>query len=74
MTIYPRCNGDTCVKCRRKFQRGDRVVIVHIVENVGSNPSNPREVGAWLSGEFEMQHSICADPGLDSTLVLAGGL
>lgn len=70
VTIHPRTNGDTCVLCRRKFGRGDRVQIVNIIEKVGSHPNNPREVGAWFSGEFELQHSNCADPGLDGTIIL----
>lgn len=69
-TTFPRCNGDTCVRCRRKFERGDRVQVVNIIEKIGHNPSNPREVGAWFAGEFEVQHSNCADPGLDGTIIL----
>lgn len=68
--LYPRTNGAVCIKCRRRFQPGDRVIIVNIIEKVGQNPSNPREVGSWFSGEFEVQHSICADPGLDSSIIL----
>jgi len=68
--VFPRCNGDTCIKCRRKFVRGDRVQIVNIIEKVGPSPSNPREVGSWFSGEFEIQHSNCADPSLDGTIIL----
>jgi hypothetical protein len=44
--------------------------VVNIIEKIGHNPSNPREVGAWFSGEFEVQHSNCADPGLDGTIIL----
>ena len=69
-TVLPRTNGDTCVLCRRKFKRGDRVQIVNIIEQVGTHPSNPREVGAWFSGEFEIQHANCADTGLDGTIIL----
>lgn len=69
-TIYPRSDGSTCIKCRRKFEQGDRVLIVNIIERVGSNPSNPREVGSWFSGEFEIQHSNCADPSLDATIII----
>jgi hypothetical protein len=68
--IYPRTDGSTCIKCRRKFERGDRVLIVNIIEKIGRDPSNPREVGSWFSGEFEVQHSNCADPSLDGTIIL----
>lgn len=71
VTIYPRVNGDTCVLCRRKFARGDRVQIVNIIENVGTHPNNPREVGAWFSGEFELKHVNCADTGLDGAILLS---
>jgi len=69
-SVYPRTNGSTCIRCRRKFARGDRVLIVNIIEKVGANPDNPREVGSWFSGEFEIQHSNCADPSLASTIIL----
>jgi len=70
--IHPRCNGDTCILCRRKFEAGDRVQVVHIVEKIGANPMSPRDVGAWLSSEFELKHVICADTGLEGALI--GGM
>jgi len=70
--VYPKVNGDTCVKCRRKFERGDRVQVVNIIENIGSHPSNPKLVGAWFAGEFEIQHSNCADTCLDGAIILGG--
>lgn len=70
--VYPRCNGDTCIKCRRKFQRGERVLIVNIIEKTGKNPSNPLQVGSWLSGEFEIMHANCEDTALGSTIIISG--
>lgn len=67
-TVYPRCGTTECVKCRRKFERGDRVLVVNIVEQLGTNPNNIREKGAWLTGDFELQHANCQDPTLDSTI------
>ena len=67
---YPRCDGDTCVLCRHKFKRGDRVQVVNIVEKVGANPNNPKEFGSWLSAEFEIRHVNCADTGLDGAIIL----
>jgi hypothetical protein len=71
-SVYPRCNGGTCIRCRKKFERGDRVQIVNIIEQVGPNPSNPREVGSWFSGEFEVSHVECADTTLDGTIIVGG--
>jgi len=69
-TTYPRTDGSTCIRCRRKFERGDRVIVVNIIEKIGPNPSNPREIGSWFSGEFEVQHSNCADTSLDGSIIL----
>lgn len=71
---YPRSDGSTCIKCRRKFERGDRVQVVNIIEKVGPNPSNPREVGSWFSGEFEVAHINCADTALEGTILLGGSV
>lgn len=69
-SMFPRCNGDTCVLCRHKFQPGDRVQIVHILEKVGTDPSNPKQAGAWLSEEFEFRHVNCTDTGLEGVIVV----
>ena len=66
---HPRGNADTCIKCRKKFDKGDRVQIVHIVTGTGRNPHNPREFGAFLSDEFEMSHISCLDPQLSSDII-----
>jgi hypothetical protein len=60
---------DTCRKCRRKLERGARVMVVHIVENVLRDPKGFGML-AMLSGEFELAHVSCADPYLDKGLVL----
>ena len=67
--LHPRGNADTCIKCRKKFVAGDRVQIVHIVTGTGRNPRNPRELGAFLSDEFEMSHASCLDPQLSSEII-----
>jgi hypothetical protein len=72
VSIHPRGNGGTCIRCRKKFERGDRVQIVSIIEQVGPNPSNPREIGAWFSEEFEVSHADCADPTLNGTIIVGG--
>jgi hypothetical protein len=48
--------------------------VVNIIEKVGPNPSNPREVGSWFSGEFEVAHINCADTALEGTILLGGGV
>jgi len=70
--LVPRCNADTCVKCRRKLAPGDRVTVVQIVEKLGVNPANRLQMGAWLTGEFEMTHVVCADPTLDNSIIIGG--
>lgn len=67
---HSRSNGATCIKCKRKFERGDRVQVVNIIEKIGNNPDNPREVGSWFAGEFEVQHANCADTSLDGTIII----
>lgn len=67
--LYPRCSADLCVRCRKKLDPGDRVTIVHIVEKVMRNPTNPLQMGAMLSGEFEMSHVDCADTSLEGRLI-----
>ena len=62
--LFPRCSPDLCVRCRKKFQPGDRISIVNIVERTGAHPDNPMQMGAWLSSEFEMAHVECADVSL----------
>ena len=60
----PRGSTANCVKCARKFNPGDRVITVFIVQKTGANPENLREFGAWLGGEFELVHADCANPSL----------
>lgn len=69
VTIHQRCDSDTCIRCRRKFSRGDRVQVVNIVEKLGANPNNIRENGAWFSGEFEVAHVSCSDPALNGSVI-----
>lgn len=67
--LHPRCSPDLCIRCRKKFAPGDRVVIVHIVQTILKNPDNPLQMGAMLSGEFEMGHVECADTSLEGRLI-----
>ena len=62
--LHPRVDGDTCIRCRRKFLAGDRVNTAMIVMKTGRHPNNPNEVGVHLSSEFELAHVDCNDRGL----------
>jgi hypothetical protein len=46
------------------------VLIVHIVEKVGTNPDNPNQVGSWLTGDFELVHLDCKNPTLDHMIIV----
>lgn len=67
--LHPRCESDTCIRCRKKFKSGDRVHVVNIIEKLGANPNNLRERGAWFSGEFEVAHVSCGDPELNGGII-----
>lgn len=69
-STIPRGNTTTCVRCSRKFETGDRVIPIYIIEKIGPNPVNPREIGSWFSPEFEVAHMDCADPGINGTIIV----
>lgn len=62
--LHARGDGATCVKCRRPFQKGDRLQPVYIVHGHGRDPKNPKQPGVLIGDEFEMAHVICEDPQL----------
>jgi hypothetical protein len=66
-SLHPRCSGNTCVRCRKLFNPGDRVAPVFLVTGVGRNELT-REFGAFLSEEFEMAHIACHDPQLTGVI------
>jgi hypothetical protein len=68
--LHPRGNADTCIKCKKKFEKGDRVQMAFIVIGTGKNPHNPQELGATLSEEFEMTHINCADRQLEALIMV----
>lgn len=73
--IDPLTPENICRLCRRAFQRGDRVVIVHLVVGRGIDPETKREAAA-ISPNFEVAHFACGDRALGAdgpTLVLASG-
>ena len=66
---YPRCSTDTCVRCRKKLGASDRVQVAMIVDKIGRNPTT-REVGAFLSEEFELLHVNCTDTTLSGQVIV----
>lgn len=69
--LHPRHGTNICAKCRKPFKKGDRAMMVHIIMDTGFNPSN-REVGAWLSEEFELAHAMCDNPALEGQIIGVG--
>lgn len=67
--IQRRVEGDTCGKCRKKFQPGDRISQAYLVVRTGVSPKNIMERGVELHDDFEFVHIDCARPGLDAGLV-----
>ena len=55
------CPTTTCTLCHKRFQPGDRVLTVNVIDKLGVNPNNMREEGAWFVGDFELTHLDCAN-------------
>jgi hypothetical protein len=67
--LRPRCDSQQCVRCRKRLSPGDRVQLVMIVEKLGRNPAT-KELGAFLSPEFEMAHIDCNDTSLNGRVIV----
>lgn len=52
-----------CVRCKKRLERGDRVVPAIIVEGIGRDPDTGSK-GVQCSEEYEMVHYDCHDPQL----------
>lgn len=59
----------TCAHCRKPLMPGDRVQTAFIVVRTGRNPET-KELGAMLSGDFELVHISCLNPGLDGKVIV----
>lgn len=64
VSLVPRVDGDTCIRCRKKFLAGDRITPAMIVMRTGRHPNNPKELGVHMSSEFELAHIDCHDTAL----------
>ncbi len=67
--VPPRVWSDTCVRCRKRFARGDRVLPVMIVAGVGVDAESMRET-AVAGAFYEISHLDCTDPQLLGTVVV----
>lgn len=63
-----RVDLDTCVKCRKKFKPGDRIVQVYIIDKIGKDPRPPHGPGAFLNDSFEFGHYDCNDVGMNNPI------
>jgi hypothetical protein len=52
-----------CCRCRKKLERGDRVMPVILVEGIGRDPDTQTKA-VMCSSEYEMVHFDCHDPSL----------
>lgn len=52
-----------CARCKKQFERGDRVVPAVIVEGMARDPDTGMK-GVQCSSEFEMVHYDCRDTRL----------
>lgn len=59
---------NTCAKCRKAFEPGDRVVTAFIVQKIANNPV-AGQMGAWLGEDFELVHASCPDPQLEARII-----
>ena len=64
----PHVPDDTCGKCRKKFERGHRVCITHIVDRPGKDPMDLGRSGLFIFEEYEFTHRDCRDPFLKKGL------
>jgi len=71
--LNPHVDSDVCGRCRKPFLPGHRVFAAYIVLRKGCNPTNLRERGVMLTGEYEMIHADCNDPYLNKGLVTGRG-
>jgi hypothetical protein len=66
--INPRVSPNICVRCRKQFQREDRLTLVYICVGVGWDSAvNSRCAAA--SPTYEMAHIDCNDPCLKGLIL-----
>jgi hypothetical protein len=63
--VQKRVPDNTCARCRRKFQIGDRLTWAFILINPDArNPNRITERGLELGTDTEFAHVDCTDPTL----------
>jgi hypothetical protein len=65
----PRVSVETCARCRKKFERGNRVTYCLIFDRAGRDPKNIAAMGVHLIHEYELIHIDCRDPFLVKGIV-----
>lgn len=60
----------TCNRCQKRFGPGDRVTPVYIFERSDGPRGNFTPDGAYMTGEFEMEHQDCGNPGMHPGLIV----
>lgn len=63
---------NTCARCRKAINAGDRVLPAYIVKTAKIRHPETKELVSELSGEFEFVHASCIDPMLDGKAILTG--
>jgi hypothetical protein len=71
LSLRPRHGADTCARCRNRFNPGDRVIQVWIVQSLGRTPNaaTPWDRGAWWGHEYEVAHVDCVDRALEGKVI-----
>ena len=67
-TLRQKTPTTECAVCHKPLMPGDRVLVLYIVQKTGRNMAT-KDMGAWLSEDFELAHAVCADPGLEGRLI-----
>lgn len=63
--LHARTDDFICVRCKKTFVRGDRIVPTLICEGIGVDESGNK--GVQCAREYEMVHYDCHDPQLAGT-------
>jgi len=64
-------NDYTCTKCRKPFQKDDKIIPVVITAGKAYDPTNPVIPGLSIVREIEFAHANCQDPKLEKVLDVA---
>lgn len=60
--LHPHVDTDTCARCRKKLQKGHRIMMINIVDRAGVDYKDLGRRGLYLFDEYEFIHVDCHDP------------